>query len=255
MKNVFVIALHGIGGNLHHLSGLVNYYLSKEIDVKAIDLLGFGHTTPTSRGDIESFDEYILEVENYVKELKKNHSDYKIILLGENIGGLIAMQFSISHQKEIDGLILINPVTETKHPFPLLARFFLTICSFILPGKYFTIPIKPEDISDDEKMLHFLRDDIQKVKAITARFWWAMIRATVELKAEAGKIRIPVLMQLSKVSKTIGIHSAKSIFSRINTVHKHLQEFDIPDSMTICKDREKVFEKQIKFIHNIILSQ
>lgn len=247
-----VIAVHGLYTYHIYFSDLMKFYKTKGVDVKTYDLVGFGKTTSTDKGDIESVNVFIFQLVNLILEMKKTCPGHKIIVIGENIGGLIGMLTAARTENLIDVLIADNPVTDAHYPFSKAESVGHFVGGMFNPEKQISFNIPVEEICNDDKMKEILLKDDFRLKHVTFRFWMALLKATNELKKEAQKIRVPTLIQVSKSDRNPSSRISKEIFYTLGTRQKHFQVLEVPDAMCICKDREQVFEKQMKFISSIL---
>lgn len=247
-----VIAVHGLYTYHIYFADLMKYFKTKGVEVKTYDLIGFGKTTSTGRGDIESANVFIFQLVNLILEMKKTHPDHKIVVIGENIGGLIGLLTAARTEKLIDVLIAVNPVTDAHYSFDKAGSVGHMVGGMFNPDKPIEIKIAPENICNDDHMKEILAKDEFRLHHITFRFWMALTKAATELKKEAGKVRVPTLVQVSRSGKCVPVEITKEMFYSLGTRQKHFQVLDVPDAMCICKEREQVFEKQLKFINNML---
>ncbi len=101
--------VHGI----HEHSGRYAYVASrlmlKGIEVHAIDLRGHGQSEG-ERGQIDSFAEYLLDVDQLVRHVAARGSGAPMFLMGHSMGGLIAASWWASRDHSaFEGLILSSP--------------------------------------------------------------------------------------------------------------------------------------------------
>jgi alpha-beta hydrolase superfamily lysophospholipase len=252
MKQFSIIAVHGLYSYHIYFADLLKFYTNRGHEVKTYDLAGFGKTTSSGKGDVESFNVYVFQLVNLILEMKKLHPANAIVVVGENIGGLVTLLTSATTEKLIDVLVAVNPVTDAHFPFTKASSVGHYLGGIMNPGKHIELKIAPEDFCDDEKYLDILKKDDNRVNFITFRFWMSLLKATVELKKQAHRIRSASLIQVSKSDKNASARISKEIFFSIGTRQKHFQVLDVPESMSICKERELVFEKQLKFIDSIL---
>ena len=129
-----ILAVHGYNdyGNSFEKPGL--FLENHNICTFAFDLNGFGKNK--NRGDWFNVNIQITDVESQIIKLKEENPKKKIYLLGESMGGAIALSL-ISEKKSlpIEGIILIAPAiwnfTE-KNPFKsFLMNFFSAIFPYL----------------------------------------------------------------------------------------------------------------------------
>jgi pimeloyl-ACP methyl ester carboxylesterase len=113
-----VILIHGLGGCWQ--SWLLNInYLAARYRVIAVDLPGFGHSElPAESISIEGYSDFL-------HSLCDRLDLSKVVLAGNSMGGLVALDFALAHPERTAGLSLVASAglsTETKH-----ARMVLTV--------------------------------------------------------------------------------------------------------------------------------
>lgn len=251
MQETVIIGLHRLGSSSVQFEELVHYYQKNGIFLRSFDLLGFGHTTSTSRGDIESFMEYIHELSFVLEEIRIKKPDCRVILLGENLGGLIALLYALEKPQAIDGLILVNPILNIKKAFNPLQIASIYLKNFFSPSKPIKLPFQFSDFCDSPSINESEQNRLFSVRSVTARFYWAMFKALVEINAQAGKLELPILLQISRQNAYSDPAFSRQFFTRLRSKNRHLEEFDSPDSLLLSTVKEKVFEKQLHFIRNL----
>lgn len=252
MKQLSVIAVHGLHTYHIYFAELMKFYASKGHEVKTYDLVGFGKTTSTGRGDTESINVFIFQLVNLILEIRKLRPDYPITVIGEDIGGLIALLTAARTEKLVDVLIAVNPVTDAHYPFMKSESVGTFVGGVLNPSRRLEMCVTPEQICDDSKYLEILKKDGNRLGYVTFRFWVSLMKATVELKKEVSRIRTPCLVQVSRSDKNPLAKITKDVFYGIGARQKHFQLLDVPEAMSICKDRDSVFQKQLKFIDSVL---
>lgn len=100
-----LLFLHN-GGTSHHIWRGVMARLRDGFDVIAIDLLGYGDSSrPGSGYDMET---YVALVGQVLDTLQVD----KVCLVGNCMGSAIALHYAQAHPQRVQGLVLVNPLTE-----------------------------------------------------------------------------------------------------------------------------------------------
>ncbi len=94
------VAIHGLGGSAYNWAGLAPRL---DLSIAALDLPGFGLSPPMRRPSIASFTDVALE---FVAR-----AGAPVTLLGNSMGGLIAMDVARRRPDLVDRLVLIAPAT------------------------------------------------------------------------------------------------------------------------------------------------
>ncbi len=115
-----MVCVHGLGGSLVNWSALAPA-LSRTCRVLALDLAGFGRTRSHGRSTSVRANQQLLH--RFITEVCVAPA----ILVGNSMGGLLAVLQTAAHPETIAGLVLIDPalpVGLTSRPDPLVAAMF-----------------------------------------------------------------------------------------------------------------------------------
>lgn len=115
-----IILIHGVGSNAYmynKTAGLLQE--ATQAEVYAIDLRGHGQSEGNS-GDVDYINQYVDDLADIIKEIRKEKPNGKIIIAGHSMGGGIALRHVMTKQYEQpDGLLLFAPLIGHNSPaFP-----------------------------------------------------------------------------------------------------------------------------------------
>lgn len=100
-----LLFLHN-GGTSHHIWQGVMERLSDSFDVVGIDLLGYGESSKPGTGyDMAT---YVASVKQVLDALKVD----QVCLVGNCMGSAISLHFTAAYPARVQGLVLVNPLTE-----------------------------------------------------------------------------------------------------------------------------------------------
>lgn len=100
-----LLFLHN-GGTSHHIWQGVMERLCDSFDVIGIDLLGYGESSkPGSNYDMAT---YVASVKQVLDTLGVD----KVCLVGNCMGSAISLHFAATYPERVQGLVLVNPLTE-----------------------------------------------------------------------------------------------------------------------------------------------
>ena len=107
---LIVLALHGMAMHGSTFDALKETLAAENILVVAPDLPGYGMQCLAKSAKCTFRSEASLElVEAQIKSIKDKHPDVPLILLGESLGGALAIDYASRNASEINGLILSAP--------------------------------------------------------------------------------------------------------------------------------------------------
>jgi acylglycerol lipase len=158
-----LIALHGFNdySNFFHAPG--SYLAKQGILTYAYDQRGFGRTN--TRGFWSGRQAYLNDLKTAIELIRIRHQRIPIFVLGESMGGAVALTTMSQDQKpSVDGIILAAPAIWGRETMPFYQRWLLSIATYIAPWLKLTgrgLKIKP---SDNIEMLRALGRDPLVIK-------------------------------------------------------------------------------------------
>ncbi|MHB8796758.1 MAG: alpha/beta fold hydrolase [Candidatus Nanopelagicales bacterium] len=122
-----LVCVHGLGGSLVNWAALAPL-LTPTCRVAALDLAGFGHTRGGHRSTAVHANQRLLD--RFLHEVTGS----PVILVGNSMGGLIAILQAHEHPGTVAGLVLVDPVlslTGGSRPDP---RVLATFAAYAVPA-------------------------------------------------------------------------------------------------------------------------
>jgi acylglycerol lipase len=157
----------------------------------AVDLRGRGK----SDGDrfyVESFDEYLSDVDGAVNVARSHEPGLPVFLLGHSAGGVLACLYALEHQARLAGLLCESFAFQT--PAPDFALAALKGLSHLFPHAH-VLHLKNEDFSRDALIIQAMNADplianeTQPTQTVAE-----LVRADERLKEAFPNITLPVLI-------------------------------------------------------------
>ncbi len=159
-----MLIIHGVGEHSGRWGHVGDFFADRGYDVTAFDLRGHG-ASGGDRVDLESFDQYLDDVERVFGEIP---DDLPRIIYGHSMGGLIATAYGMSSRMQPDRYVLSAPALAADVPAAL--RLAAKVLSRITPGLRLKNSIKGEQLSRDPSVGEkYFADPLVETKA-TARF-------------------------------------------------------------------------------------
>lgn len=121
-----VVAVHGLGGSALNWSAMAPL-LTEQCRVVALDLVGHGRTH--SMGRSAAVPANTLLVRRFIEAV----SDEPVVVVGNSMGGMIAIHLAADHPEVVRGLVLVDPALPAvvARPDPVVAAAF---AAYAIPG-------------------------------------------------------------------------------------------------------------------------
>lgn len=154
-----ILALHGFNDYSKFIDDAAAYFAARGIDVYAYDQRGFG-AAPFAGKWFET-ERYLTDARDVADLIRDLHPNVPLYLLGESMGGAVAMSLLAEHRMggDIDGAILSAPAVWGRKTMPWYQTSLLWIAARLTPGMHLTgrgLKITP---SDNIEMLRALGRD------------------------------------------------------------------------------------------------
>ena len=108
-----LLCIHGLGLHMGSYNDFGESMKREGIGVYAIDVRGFGSWYLQGQPKLD-FDATIADIGTTIKFIHKQYPDVPLYLLGESMGGAVALQAAAQHQSELQGLICSVPSGDRK---------------------------------------------------------------------------------------------------------------------------------------------
>lgn len=143
-----LLCVHGLGFSSASFADFGRSMAGRGFAVYALDVRGFGQWAKRKGQDTVDFEACLLDIEQALKSLRNAYPGVPVFMVGESMGGAIAMAATARHPELVDGLVSSVPSSD---------RYFKIGGEIIVGAHYLEDPDKKIDpeiidkISSDEK--------------------------------------------------------------------------------------------------------
>jgi len=245
-----LVLLHGISSSLHTWDGWVQQMLNYGFRLIRIDLPAFGITghLPSHNYSIEND---VIFIHEFLSKLESVPP--KFCIVGNSLGGWIAINYLLKYKEQVAKLILIDSVGFLKEEnFPIIFRFgripYLGhILKFFTPRFIFSLSVK-DVFGDDSKITPELVDRYYELAIREGNreglFSRIVGNATFLSLGETKEIKVPVLIMWGEIDAWIPV--AHAHLFKEDILHAELK---IYKGVGHCPMEELPFETSMDAIH------
>jgi len=227
VKNI-ILAIHGLGGRGAWFGNLRETLSKAGIELISPDLKGFGTNEP--RGHVDSFHEWVNQIQDIYESLKETSPEARISLIGHSMGAVVLSHIEVDPK---DRLIYSVPgfkgaKATFKLSFTLSTLFKLFLDSIpqtistvfqqsALP-KYSLVKLPSSQLTK-----HITDEDPLKVYDVSPRLLFEILKMSQGLEARLSKLENPILFL--QVENDLVIDNARmdELFKLINSDKKELK--------------------------------
>ena len=220
-----VVIIHGYAEHSGRYAHVAEYLINHGYAVETFDLRSHGKSDG-KKTFIRSFDEFLSDVDVFLKRVKERHPNKNLFLLGHSMGGLIASLFVVTRQPELRGLILSGAAVKISDDIsPLLVKLS-SIIGKILP-KLPTIKLDGTAISRDPEIVKkYDNDPLNYRGGIPARTGAELNRATKMIQQQMEAIKLPLLIVHGTADRLADPEGSRQLYERAESKDKTLKLYD-----------------------------
>ncbi len=191
--NAVIIALHGFNDYSNFFQQPGRYFSQQNIISYAYDQRGFGESI--NRGLWAGVNTYIDDLDCFIEQVADKHSNIPIYILGESMGGAIAISTVVqSTHPAIKGIILAAPAIWARETMPWYQNALLGTLSYTVPWLTLTgesLEIRP---SDNIEMLRALSKDPLIIKETRVESIYGLVNLMDYALSSTSKISTNTLL-------------------------------------------------------------
>jgi alpha-beta hydrolase superfamily lysophospholipase len=218
-----VVIIHGLGTHSGLFSNVVNYLLPQNYAIYAFDLRGHGRS-PGQRGYINSWDEYRGDLDAFLTLIKQQNSGCSCFLLGNSLGGIVALDYVLSFPNRIQGVIAIGVPLGRVGVSPLkimIGKLLSRVC----PRFSLDTGIELEAATRNQEILAEYAQDTLRHTQSTARLATEFL-ATVEwIKAHTPELKVPLLLLHGEKDRVCLPQGTRLFFEKVTCPDKEFKEY------------------------------
>lgn len=217
-----LIIVHGHGGHSGIFPLMVEYLIEHNYAIYGFDLRGNGRS-PGQRGYINSWSEFLIDLKSFVDLVKAKEPDRDLFIIGQSMGGTIALDYILREPSQLKGLILLAPALELGvSSWKLLAG---KILSGVLPRFSLATGIDFSAASRDPKAVAACKEDPLRHSRGTARLATELLNTIKWIEAHIAEIKVPLLILHGGADRVTLPQSSRTFFERLTLADKERQEY------------------------------
>jgi len=218
-----VLMVHGFNSHSAYFDSCAKQLVSLGIACYGVDLRGRGKSDG-KRFFVETFDDYISDVEGLMTVAKSDYHDLPVFVLGHCAGGVVSCLFALRHQDGLAGLICES--FAFKVPYPDFVLTALKGVGHIAPRAK-VLTLKNSDFSRDAAAVarmdadHLIARESQPARTVAE-----LVRANERLEAELPGIRLPLLVLHGTADAVATLQGSQHLLDHAGSADKTLKLYD-----------------------------
>ncbi len=191
-----LLVLHGLGEHSGRYLELGGSMVEHDVSTFALDLRGHG-LSEGRRGYVARFEMFLQDVDRFRREVQGLvDPSCPLFLLGQGLGGLIALRYLEEYPPVFKGTIVLAPWLATALPMSRWKANLAAFLSRLLPALPLRAGIRAHDLSHDEDVVRAYLADPLVHDTITPRLFTELSVARGLVLQRADRLATPLLFLL-----------------------------------------------------------
>ncbi len=217
-----IVFVHGMGDHVGRYNAFTSYFATHGYGICLFDMRGHGKSDGR-RTHVNSFYDYLFDLSEFIRFIKKRSPKAPIFLVGHSFGGQVVLNFVVRYTKEIRGVIALSPSIAISLDIPKWKVHLGKIGTKLFPIARLKHEINPELLSHDPKVIEDYISDSNVRHDITIRCGYEILKNTELVMALAGRIHLPVMLMHGGADRICDPEATKKFYMRVPVVNKELK--------------------------------
>ena len=221
-SRAIIVIVHGLGAHGGIFANLAEFLGERRFTIYALDLRGHGRSTG-QRGYINSWSEFRQDLNIFLQLIATKEKNLPLFLLGQSLGGTIALDYALRYGDRLQGLILLSPALRVRvSPFKsILGRLF----SGLIPRFALDTGIYIATISRERQVVTAAIADPLRHTKVTARLATEFWRTVAWIEAHASTLQVPLLIMHGGADLVTPAKTSRALFATIPLADKERYEY------------------------------
>ncbi len=215
-----VVVTHGLGEHSGRYGHVARALAARGLGVAMWDLRGHGRSSG-NRGDAETYEDLINDLEAVCAAFREEGKP--LFLFGHSMGGQIALRYLEERQPECAGAVIASPWLRLAFNPPWWKLALARLAVMVWPGFPQKTGASWERLSRDFEHLASFPDLHLAHHVITTRLYFAVRAAGEAALADAGKLRLPLLLAHGDDDPITSNQATGELFERAGSGDKTLR--------------------------------
>jgi alpha-beta hydrolase superfamily lysophospholipase len=200
-----VAIVHGLGEHCARYGALAADLVRARCSVVALDLPGHGEADGP-RGDVRSWiqlrDQVVPAMFTALRGLPGQPMDLPHVLLGHSMGGVLALDYALTHPRTLVAVVAASPALRTALP-PWWKLALGHATRVTAPGTGFAHGLEEAGMARDPEVLRLRASDPLMHDRISPRLYFSFNEARQRVLRDARRLQVPTLLMQGMADRVV----------------------------------------------------
>ncbi len=244
-----LVIVHGAQEHYGRYKWLIEKWCSNGFNVVMGDLPGQGTSKKRKIGHIESFDDYIEEIEIWYREAMKFKRP--IFILGHSMGGLATIRTLQEINLPVAGVILSSPCLGILQGPNKALNAATALLNKMTPSMLFPSELDIELVTRSEEVREQSRNDSMYVTKVSVRWYRELVKAMKNAVEQLDNFPdVPILIMQAGNDKIVDKRFVRNWMNKLDVTDKTYKEWrGLYHEIFNEPEQEDVFLYALHFVH------
>jgi acylglycerol lipase len=220
-----ILVVHGVSEHIARYDYMADHLVPRGYAVYGLDHQGHGKSQG-QRVFVERFQVYVDDLKTFHDMVCRDKPGLKVFMLGQSMGGLIATSYTVQHQQELAGLIVLAPALAFGDSVSGATIVAGRVLSKLAP-RMGVKAVGSTYISRDEAVVEaFDKDPLIYHGKLTARLGSEMLATMDRIQQQMPAIQLPLLIMQGSSDKLVSLEGSKLLYEKAASADKTLKIYD-----------------------------
>lgn len=189
-----VVALvHGFGEHSSRYTHWADLLTEKRFALISFDLRGHGNSEG-KKGHTPSYGRLMNDIDIFLERVREYFPGLPLFLYGHSMGGNLVLNYVISRNPEVAGVVVTGPWLRLKKELPGVVKAPVRMLQWFLPGMVIPSGLDTNGLSHDKSVVEAYNNDPLVHGRISLKMFFSIHDAGNNAVKEAAQIRRPLLL-------------------------------------------------------------
>lgn len=256
-----IVILHGTALHSGVYAPVAEQLTAAGYRVFAYDMQGWGRSEGKGAdGYVDNFDDYAKDLYRVLNKMKTRYPDTPNFVMGESLGGAVAMYGVLKKHLWFDGVITsaagykANPEVLGLRAPGFINDVNMTLAKWWGQGAP-NAPILEADtgirmvVENDALQDSLLADPDVSHGWLPAAYGSSLVEASDYIDAHLGEMKLPILLMHGKRDMLVPVSSSQEIYERAPSALKRLEIYDSPHTVLLENARDQAIGDVVRFLN------
>jgi alpha-beta hydrolase superfamily lysophospholipase len=219
-----ILIVHGHGEHGGRYEQVSKFFNEKGYSTAVLTLRGHGNSEG-KRGHTPSMEQLILDVEYFIRKIRRNYIEAKIFLYGHSMGGNILLNYLLNDQSnEINAAIIASPWIRLAFEPPQWKVVIGNLIADLIPTFTQKSGLDTEEISTIKEEVQKYSEDPLIHDLISARLFKVIQKGGENILDKAEKIHHPIFLAHGSIDKITDATASAELAEKNDLISFHSYE-------------------------------